>query len=74
MDFYKQNKGTASVWAGETERFPKGAVTSPIVNSVAFAYHDLDEWYGSAMCFTPDSKRIPVMPLPANRWLVLAGS
>jgi cystathionine gamma-synthase len=48
MDFSKQNKGTASVWAGETDRFYQGATTSPIVNSVAFAYHDLDEWYDVA--------------------------
>ena len=41
-------KGTASVWAGETERFLKGATTAPIVNSVAFAYEDLDEWYDVA--------------------------
>jgi cystathionine gamma-synthase len=41
-------KGTTSVWAGETERFPNGAVTSPIVNSVAFAYEDLDEWHAVA--------------------------
>lgn len=48
MDFYKQNKGTASVWAGESDHFENGAVTAPIVNSVAFAYHDLDEWYDVA--------------------------
>ena len=42
------SKGTASVWAGETERFLKGATTAPIVNSVAFAYEDLDEWHAVA--------------------------
>lgn len=41
-------KGTASVWAGETDRFLNGATTVPIVNSVAFSYHDLDEWYAVA--------------------------
>lgn len=41
-------KGTASVWAGETERFLKGATTTPIVNSVAFSYDDLDEWHAVA--------------------------
>lgn len=44
-DFRSFKKGTAAVWAGETEPFYMGATTSPIVNSVTFAYHDLDEWY-----------------------------
>jgi len=48
MDFSKHKKSTAAVWAGETDPFTKGAVTSPIVNSVAFAYHDLDEWHNVA--------------------------
>ena len=41
-------KGTASVWAGETDHFLNGATTVPIVNSVAFSYHDLDEWHAVA--------------------------
>ncbi|QHV93690.1 cystathionine gamma-synthase family protein [Spirosoma endbachense] len=45
MDFSKYKKSTASVWAGETDPFTNGAVTTPIVNSVAFAYDDLDEWH-----------------------------
>ena len=49
MDFSKHKKGTASVWAGETDPFTKGAVVSPIINSVAFAYHDLDEWHNVAL-------------------------
>lgn len=48
MDFSKQKQGTASVWAGETEPFPHGSHTPPIVNSVTFAYNDLDEWYETA--------------------------
>ena len=48
MDFSKYNKGTSSVWAGESERFVDGATTSPIVNSVTFAYDDLDEWHNVA--------------------------
>ena len=48
MSESESRKGTTSVWAGETERFPNGAVTSPIVNSVAFAYEDLDEWHAVA--------------------------
>ncbi|QIP14395.1 cystathionine gamma-synthase family protein [Spirosoma aureum] len=45
MDFSKYKKSTASVWAGETDPFTNGAVTTPIINSVAFAYDDLDEWH-----------------------------
>ncbi len=48
MNFSKLKKGTASVWAGETERFWNGATTTPIVNSVTYAYDDLDEWYDVA--------------------------
>jgi cystathionine gamma-synthase len=45
MDLSNSKKGTAAVWAGEGDLNTKGAATSPIVNSVAFSYHDLDEWY-----------------------------
>ena len=45
MDFSKYKRGTAAVWAGETDRFWKGATTTPIVNSVTYAYDDLDEWH-----------------------------
>lgn len=48
MDFSKQKKGTTAIWAGETERFFQGATTPPIVNSVTYAYDDLDEWYDVA--------------------------
>lgn len=48
MDFSKYKRGTASVWAGETDPFFMGATTSPIINSVTFAYHDLDEWHDVA--------------------------
>jgi cystathionine gamma-synthase len=37
-------KGTAAVWAGEGDINTAGAVTTPIVNAVAFAYSDMDEW------------------------------
>lgn len=40
-------KGTNSVWGGETH-FPDGAVTAPVVNSVAFSYNDLDQWHDVA--------------------------
>ncbi len=45
MDLSNSKKGTAAVWAGEGDLNTKGAATSPIVNSVAFSYHDLDEWH-----------------------------
>ncbi|MEP6750087.1 MAG: cystathionine gamma-synthase family protein [Bacteroidota bacterium] len=45
MSLPTYKKGTAAVWAGEGDLQTKGAATSPIVNSVAFSYHDLDEWY-----------------------------
>ena len=48
MDFSKQQKGTTAIWAGETERFFQGATTPPIINSVTYAYDDLDEWYDVA--------------------------
>jgi len=38
-------KGTEAVWAGEGSIHNSNAVTTPIVNSVAFSYTDLDEWY-----------------------------
>tara|TARA_R100001143_G_C3360467_1_gene135153 strand:+ start:534 stop:1718 length:1185 start_codon:yes stop_codon:yes gene_type:complete len=41
----KSGKGTESVWAGELKAFHDGSHTVPIVNSVTFAYNDLDEWY-----------------------------
>ncbi len=49
MDFSKYKKGTAAVWGGEVEHAFKGSTTTPIVNSVTFAYHDLDEWYNAAI-------------------------
>ncbi|CAG4990413.1 L-methionine gamma-lyase [Dyadobacter sp. CECT 9275] len=48
MDLLNPKKGTTAVWAGETDRFFKGATTVPVVNSVAFSYEDLDEWYDVA--------------------------
>ncbi|MBX3253068.1 MAG: cystathionine gamma-synthase family protein [Chitinophagaceae bacterium] len=48
MDVSQYQKGTAAVWAGENDLYVKGAATAPVVNSVAFAYTDLDEWYAVA--------------------------
>lgn len=49
MESNKYSKATHAVWAGEDNPYFKGAATSPIVNSVAFAYTDLDEWYDVAV-------------------------
>ena len=48
MNFSAYKKSTALVWAGETDHYNDGAVTTPIVKSVAFAYDDLDEWHNVA--------------------------
>src|SRR3954470_3938512 len=48
MNTTDYKKGTAAVWGGENKMADNGAATSPIVNSVAFAYSDLDEWYDVA--------------------------
>ena len=48
MDSKKQKSGTASVWAGESHLFQDGSSTVPIVNTVTYAYDDLDEWYDVA--------------------------
>jgi len=45
MDQTNYKKGTAAVWAGESDLNVKGAITTPIVNSVAFSYTDLQEWH-----------------------------
>ena len=49
MDIDKSKKGTASVWAGELKEFYEGATTPPIVNSVTYGYHDLEQWYDVAL-------------------------
>ncbi|GIL21516.1 MAG: L-methionine gamma-lyase [Bacteroidota bacterium] len=38
------NKGTAAVWAGEGPVQASNTISTPVVNSVTFAYTDLDEW------------------------------
>ena len=48
MNFTKLKKGTAAVWGGEAGHEYKGSTTTPIINSVTFGYHDLDEWYSVA--------------------------
>lgn len=48
MDFSKHKTGTTAVWAGELERFPHGSHTVPVINTVTFAYDDIDHWYEAA--------------------------
>lgn len=48
MDASSFKKGTAAVWAGEGHPNANGAATTPIFNSVAFAYTDLEEWHNVA--------------------------
>ena len=45
MDFSKFKKSTTAVWGGEGDLNVSGAVTTPIVNSVAFAYNDVEKWH-----------------------------
>ena len=45
MDLSHTKKSTAAVWGGESDLNVKGAATSPIVNSVAFSYKDVEEWH-----------------------------
>jgi cystathionine gamma-synthase len=45
MSERKFHPGTTAIWGGENHRNPNGEVTTPISNSVAFAYNDLDHWH-----------------------------
>ncbi len=49
MDLSKTKSGTVAVWAGEAQTFSEGATTPPVVNSVTFAYDDIDEWFDVAI-------------------------
>ncbi|MCC6289538.1 MAG: cystathionine gamma-synthase family protein [Chitinophagaceae bacterium] len=48
MDYSAYKKGTKAIWAGEDLFSVNGSVTTPVVNSVAFSYNDLDKWYDVA--------------------------
>ena len=41
--------GTRAVWAGEEDTFMQGATQVPVVHSVSFGYHDVDEWLQVAL-------------------------
>ncbi len=45
----KTQLGTRAVWAGEDEYFMQGSTQVPVVHSVSFGYHDLDEWIDVAL-------------------------
>lgn len=49
MDAKSFKKSTQAVWGGELEANTAGGVTTPIVNSVAFSYKDLDQWEAVAL-------------------------
>lgn len=44
-----KKNGTKAVWGGQGNLFYKGATQVPIVNSVTFAYDDVDEWFDVAI-------------------------
>ncbi|HWK04461.1 MAG TPA: cystathionine gamma-synthase family protein [Puia sp.] len=78
MHLTNNNKGTAAVWAGEGDLQTKGAATSPIVNSVAFAYKDLDEWHkvatGGAEGFIYSRNTNPTVAVLEEKIRVLEGA
>ncbi len=41
--------GTKAVWSGSTDTYYKGSTQVPIVNSVTFAYKDVDTWFDVAI-------------------------
>jgi cystathionine gamma-synthase len=41
--------GTLAVWAGEEQEFFERSTQVPVTHSVAYGYHDLDEWYEVAL-------------------------
>ena len=45
QEFNQAGIGTKAVWAGEQNHRAFGATQVPIMNSVAYAYEDMDEWY-----------------------------
>ena len=53
MDLKNYKPGTSAVWGGENEGSFHGATTTPIVNSVTYQYHDLDEWHAVALGQAP---------------------
>ena len=48
-DFSGAEVGTKSLWAGEEGLSVGGATQVPIVQSIAFAYEDMEEWQEVAL-------------------------
>jgi len=78
MQLSNSKKGTAAVWAGEGDLQTKGTATSPIVNSVAFSYTDLDEWHkvatGGAEGFIYSRNTNPTVAVLEEKIRVLEGA
>lgn len=78
MDFTHYKKGTTAVWAGEGDLDTAGAVTTPIVNSVAFSYHDLEEWHqvslGNAPGFIYSRNTNPTVRALEQKIMLLEGA
>ncbi|HXT36270.1 MAG TPA: cystathionine gamma-synthase family protein [Chloroflexota bacterium] len=45
---HRHGWGTQAVWAGEEDYLLQGATQVPVVHSVSFGYHDVDEWLAVA--------------------------
>ncbi|MCB0153413.1 MAG: aminotransferase class I/II-fold pyridoxal phosphate-dependent enzyme, partial [Anaerolineae bacterium] len=48
-DHQQPGRGTMSIWAGEEEYLLQGATQVPVVHSVSFGYHDVDQWLRVAL-------------------------
>lgn len=48
-DHQQPGQGTMSIWAGEEEYLLQGATQVPVVHSVSFGYHDVDQWLRVAL-------------------------
>ena len=71
-------KGTEAVWAGEGDVNVKGAATTPIVNSVAFAYEILKNGTMYQKVISPvifiAATQIPLLPHWKKRYVCLEGA
>lgn len=48
-DKKQAQRGTQCVWAGEDSYLMQGATQVPVVHSVSYGYHDVDEWMAVAL-------------------------
>ncbi len=49
MSLKNKHISTKAVWAGETGEAAEKSSTTPVFNTVTFAYHDLDEWHQTSL-------------------------